>query len=1008
VSTIQNLFEQAQLAEAAYANFIDPQTGLPYTTTKGITDALQDHSNNLNFSTAQATAFANEWRVVDQYTIPTGMLGLSGSGFSATVFQNIATGAYTFAARGTEPNYTDLLGTDLSGVVADGIAIEQVIDMYNYWQSLTNLGVYQAAYLDTLTVETLELKTLWAQTLLPGGLDSYNNYVAQLHSAGIIVNMGLYGPTAQQVQFGNSDTVLANTPLAWGSNTLSGATAVDVTGHSMGGHLAMAFSRLFPGATADVVAVNGAGFNFANGNVDTLFARLGGAAGFDAGKITNAVGTAGWYLTSQDWLFMQQPAGRTDIYTESSGRDQTIGHGKEQMTDSLAVYNLFAQLDPTLNTNPNGLQTITDILKAESSVAANSLESAMTALGTLFGVANSTFTGNAFDADRNKLYNAIAGFNSIINEPNTVDPTIQSLVGMDAATLAANAQSGIAYRYALVNANPFVALGLDYSGLNQNGELDLYNATTHTGDLTGQYLTDRAGYLAELIRYNTVDGLSSTLQDTRYHDLATNTTLTPINAELNRVTFGSAADEAFSGSGGNDHLYGGAGNDYIDGGAGNDYIEGNAGADTLTGGAGNDMLLGGAGNDTYQYTGGANTTLNGLDTILDSDGNGSIVVDGATLAGGAQYGDSRVHRDGSGNLYVNIDQGLIIDGNMLIEGYNSSQGNHMGLTMTGAVADAAPVTTNTINGDLAPTDQNPNTPGIQAALDAQGNLIGTAGPYEDILIGTAAADHIIGGELNDDIGGRGGNDWIDGGSGNDLVYGEAGNDIIEGGAGSDILSGGADNDLIYGNVKISAADAITQGNAVNLNGDTGTGLKGDWLSGGAGDDQLIAGADNDVLAGGGGNDLIIAGAGDDYILGDAEYTPQYISETDPRYSAGNSDWFHSSADTFDWTITPQANGDILFQPVDGLLNPSDFGADVIYAGDGKDVAWGGFGNDVIFGEGGDDCLHLEDLSVLSGVEMDTLKDNGTHRARCDVLFGREGSEAANDASYANTFERRWA
>ena len=38
------------------------------------------------------------------------------------------------------------------------------------------------------------------------------------------------------------------------------------------------------------------------------------------------------------------------------------------MTDSLALYNLFAQLDPTLNTNPNGLQTITDILKASSNV----------------------------------------------------------------------------------------------------------------------------------------------------------------------------------------------------------------------------------------------------------------------------------------------------------------------------------------------------------------------------------------------------------------------------------------------------------------------------------------------------------------------------------------------------------------------------------------------------------------------------------------------------------------
>jgi hypothetical protein len=315
MNTIQNLFQQTQLAEAAYANF----AGMNVSTTKqAIIDVLVTPDADGNFSAAQATDFAVRYQVVSQYSVP-GISFMDG-GFSATVFQNITTGAYTFAARGTA-GATDL-STDLGDIVADGIAVSQVIDMYNYWQSLTHLGVYQAAYLDTLTVETLQLETLWAQTLLPGGLSIYNDYVTQLHSTGIIVNMGLTGPSAQQINFGNSDTVLVNTPLAWGSNILSGAT-VDVTGHSLGGHLAMAFSRLFPGATTDVIAVNGAGFNFANGNVDVLFTKLYGAPGFDAGKITNAVGTAGVYLTSQDWLFLQQPAGRTDIYTEGNGTANT-------------------------------------------------------------------------------------------------------------------------------------------------------------------------------------------------------------------------------------------------------------------------------------------------------------------------------------------------------------------------------------------------------------------------------------------------------------------------------------------------------------------------------------------------------------------------------------------------------------------------------------------------------------------------------------------------------------
>lgn len=58
MNTIQNLFEQAQLAEAAYANF-----SVANVSTK---DALQDTNNGGNFSSAQATAFVAQWTVVNQ------------------------------------------------------------------------------------------------------------------------------------------------------------------------------------------------------------------------------------------------------------------------------------------------------------------------------------------------------------------------------------------------------------------------------------------------------------------------------------------------------------------------------------------------------------------------------------------------------------------------------------------------------------------------------------------------------------------------------------------------------------------------------------------------------------------------------------------------------------------------------------------------------------------------------------------------------------------------------
>ena len=76
MATIQELYEQAQLAEAAYADFLDPSK-LP-------ADALQ--TGDSKFSATQAATFVRNWEVVDQYTSPPG----------------------PFALRGTQPGYADL------------------------------------------------------------------------------------------------------------------------------------------------------------------------------------------------------------------------------------------------------------------------------------------------------------------------------------------------------------------------------------------------------------------------------------------------------------------------------------------------------------------------------------------------------------------------------------------------------------------------------------------------------------------------------------------------------------------------------------------------------------------------------------------------------------------------------------------------------------------------------------------------------------------------------------
>ena len=226
MSTIQELFQQAQLAEAAYADF----AAFP----SSVTDALKSEG----FSDAQATDFVTHWKVVDH-------ISNTASGFSATVFQNKDTHQYVFAIRGTEDLFTpgglvDFGAADLLDIGGQGIALHQALDLYNYLQSLrTPSGQpYQAAYLKTALAETVLLTPLWLASKLTG-LDFYNASKAQLESAGFWVD----GGTVSTIALGNSTDVVEDVDLKLGKAVPLGS-AYDVVGHSLGGHLAMILGQL--------------------------------------------------------------------------------------------------------------------------------------------------------------------------------------------------------------------------------------------------------------------------------------------------------------------------------------------------------------------------------------------------------------------------------------------------------------------------------------------------------------------------------------------------------------------------------------------------------------------------------------------------------------------------------------------------------------------------------------------------------------------------------------------
>ncbi|MNZ13767.1 Bifunctional hemolysin/adenylate cyclase precursor [compost metagenome] len=440
------------------------------------------------------------------------------------------------------------------------------------------------------------------------------------------------------------------------------------------------------------------------------------------------------------------------------------------------------------------------------------------------------------------------------------------------------------------------------------------------------------------------------------------------------ILISKVAADSLSGGTGSDILMGGGGNDYLDGGEDSDYLNGGDDNDTLIGGKGNDVLLGGLGHDTYVFNSG-----DGLDTIVDREGHGTITYDAATLTGGAQYGDARVYKsDDKKHIYTRInDTTLVIDGQIIVQDY--AEGD-LGIAFSDAPSETDPQTTRDIIGDLKPIDFDPETDGIQYDYDDLDN-IKTSDPdpdRDDFLFDSAGNDAITSGGGGDQVYAfRGGSDIIDAGAGKDKVYAGTGNDVIMGGADGDILSGEAGDDRIYADDKVTVIDAIAAGNT-----GSGSGQQGDWLAGGAGDDTLVGGTGNDALSGGGGQDLLIGGAGDDEILGDTDWVAQ----------------------SFEWTVTDES-GHRKFEPVTGVSIPADGAADVIYAGQGSDHVWGGAGNDVIFGEKGSDFLYGNNGNdVVSGGEGndqlagDTPSVVGqTPVEGDDILFG----DAGNDTLFGN-------
>jgi Ca2+-binding RTX toxin-like protein len=913
MSNSEQYYDLASLAEASYVLFDQ----FDYKDSEELKRALQNIGNssinkdyNGHFSATQAADFVEKWEVISHQKN-------TSSGFSATLFKNKETGEFFYANRGTEPGLDDLIITDGGDIVTDGLAIDQIVDMYNDWKRIqaTEGAVYQAAKLDLLLEEMGLLAAERLATPL-GVVGPYEMYLRTRND--VIIDMPL--GRVYTITMVDSDQLFTDERAQGAGIDISGG--VTAVGHSLGGHLATAFSRLFSECT-DVLTINGAGFmagalgglsGNAETNIRNLFAMLGGASSFTSSEILNLYGERGWeFTTMNNSVALGQQGGHQEIYIESISGGNAIGHGKDQMTDALAVYDLFIRLDQRFQTSDFQavLGELTPIFFAMENGRDQlaTYENIVNIFGELFVDGFKSISSSQVGS-REDLYKAIKEIREAISGKSLPITSLAQLTEAEIASLAKTQNdAGLATRYALVNLNPFTITGEPgiYERFNRNGELDILSATNEEGDLSDQYIEDRAKFLYYLA--HTEATVPNTEPDIDFIDRRLGISLEVDNGMVgmdgdtqyifgsseNNILIGNAiydrADHLY-GMDGNDTLLGHGGDDYLEGGKGRDKMYGGSGNDTFfimgedeaydifNGGAGEDKIQGGAGDDTirlHRFTGedrveiidgggGANNIIAGTegDDIFDFTG---VRIDNIKeIRGGGGNDTYIVTNSAGGPVVIEDNEGtnnrVFLDGKLIRVLYRRPDGTlyspdnfftaqmvgNDDLKVTGQDGGVVLLNENFQEGDFGITIMD--EPGLVEQPDTDGiTKNGDLKPVEfrdennNIYFKYDENNNII---VHADQAEPGRSDSLYGTAAGDHLLGHNGNDMLNGKAGDDWLEGGGGDDTLRGE----------EGN--------------DWLFGDVGADKLYGGLGNDLIDGGSEKDLIKGEDGDDILIGGSE------------------------------------------------------------------------------------------------------------------------------------------
>ncbi len=744
-------------------------------------------------------------------------------------------------------------------------------------------------------------------------------------------------------------------------------------------------------------------------------------------------------------------------------------HAITLLVDSLSLQELFLTLDPQLQqaqiealirSSSNAKSDLVAFTTASHAAEGDSLEKALEGLRKLFLPSPLTPATLNFDdapggfgnlTNRNDFYAAIAAVKTALAGGTlTIEPFVElnaqgaAVIRLTPNDVVSEAQQdtdrGLAFRYALKSLNPFAVIGADYQGLGHasNGQLTLFDPATGFGELTDQYLIDRAVFLEEKIEVNLLNDAKSS-GNIHFKDFAPNgleiTTVVDLRVDQ-EFLFGSDGDEGIGvlvGNSKDDHLYGGGGNDLLEGGDGRDYLQGDAGIDRLDGGIGADTMVGGADSDFYLVDNQGDEVIEGLNNGTDTVESSVSITLGANverliLTGTADLngtgngldnrltGNNGINRldgkDGTDHLIGGLGNDILIGGtgeNDLLEGgagfdtyyYNAGDG-------TDRIEDSDAQGQIIFNGHrLLGGIHDPNDPlNTYQSLDGLTTYVlsGTDLIVNGVLTVNANFQSGQFGIQLDDLstyptdtgvptgpfalvftGGPEPNIFVQVPSvaGPVAAFGNGGNDLVSSGgslSGGNLADGGPGDDLV------GAGSALQ-----------------DYLIGGDGDDFLYTNSRDDVALGGSGNDALYhlgivdfttvtrnpgqvyadGGTGNDLLLGGLEGDVLHGGADDDTLRGENipAGWLaRLSSDTGPWQM--------VFEP-EAVFSPTG-GADYLDGGAGNDLLVGDGGNDILSGGAGNDRLYGDDEMGYRVVPGDDVLDGG---AGDDLLAAGDGADS---------------